>query len=217
MNKNISLILLSVPLGLFFLPVAFVFYKLSGKSLLYVNGNIYQFLITLRHGRWYEERLDKTIKYLNLSPRISVLEVGCGAGKFSKRLLRKGVKLKAIDINEGFICKLQRQRKDSFEICDALDLKYPDNRFDRAVMFDILHHLGGYKKALGELVRVLKPGGYAIIWEGSETFGEDKVPPKFAKTLMEVLDGKTNAVDIEKLKRDFNFTEIEPYCYRLAK
>ncbi|MBN2518492.1 MAG: methyltransferase domain-containing protein [Candidatus Altiarchaeota archaeon] len=217
MNRNISLIILSIPLGLFLLPVAFFFYKLSGKSLMYVNGRIYQFLITLRHGKWYEERLDKAIEYLDLSPGVRVLEVGCGAGKFSKRLLGRGVKLKGIDINENFICELQRRYEGSFEMGDALNLKYPGNTFDRAVMFDIMHHLGDYEKAVRELVRVLRPGGYAIIWEGSETFGEDKIPPKFSKTLMEVLDGKTNAVDIDALKRGFDFKEIEPYCYRLTK
>jgi len=207
----------SIVFGVGYFPIAALFYVFSGKCLTYASNRLYNFLITLRHGDWYEERLGKTIEYLKLGKDTSVLEVGCGPGLFSKRLLENGAKLKAIDINQKFICKLQKHHKDSFELCSVLDLKYKDNSFDRAVMFDVLHHIPEYPKALSEVRRVLKPGGYAIIWEGSEPGGEEKLPPNFQKALLRVFDGKTNAVEMGKYAKKLGITTVEPYCYKISK
>jgi len=217
MERNNNLFWASIFFGIFYFPIAAFFYVFSGKSLTYISNRFYNLLITLRHGDWYEERLQKTIEYLSIGRHTSVLEVGCGPGQFSKRLLGTGAKLKAIDVNEKFIWKLQKCHGDSFEICSVLDLKYKNASFDRVVMFDVLHHIPQYRKAIVEVQRVLKPGGYAIIWEGSNTAREELMPPKIRKALMLVFDGETNSVDLPRLKKKFKISEVEPYCYKLSK
>jgi len=52
----------------------------------------------------------------------------------------------------------------SFEVMDAEQLFFPDGCFDLVCGSGILHHLD-LKKALGELVRVLKPDGQAVFFE----------------------------------------------------
>jgi len=216
-EKNNNLFYVTILLGALYLPFAAFFYAFSGKSLTYVSNRFYKILINVRHGEWYEQRLRRTIGYLKLGKHTSVLEVGCGPGQFSKRLLANGAVLKAIDVNKKFIDKLQGCHGDAFELCSVLDLKYPDNSFDRVVLFDVLHHIPAYGKAVSEIHRVLKKGGYAIIWEGSETAGEDRLPPKIEKALMRIFDGETNAVYFEELAKKYKIKELEPYCYELRK
>lgn len=43
------------------------------------------------------------------------------------------------------------------------DLEYPDNYFDAIICSHVLEHVRRETKAIGEIYRVLKPGGWAII------------------------------------------------------
>ncbi len=216
-NTNIPV---CVILGLFYFPLAALFYWLSGQCLTYKSSRLYRLLIYLHHGDWYKERLEKTIRYLKLKKTSRVLEVGCGTGDLSKRLLATGVSLKAIDINKRFIEMLRGYCEETFDLCNITSLNYQDARFDRVIMIDVLHHLPNdeaYKKALFEIKRVLKPDGYAIIWEGSNPGYEKFLPMGLRKWVMSVLDGETNTTDIHEFQEEFGLDEIEPHCFRMKK
>jgi ubiquinone/menaquinone biosynthesis C-methylase UbiE len=208
-------------IGAIYFPIAALYYFLSGKCLMYESNRLYRALITLRHGRWYEERLEKTIKLLNITEGTKILEVGCGAGKFSKSLMDEGADLKAIDVNEQFICKLQRHCKKTFELASVTDLHYKEDRFDRVVMFDVLHHINGegYEKALRETYRVLKQGGFAVIWEGSESMkGQKILPKKLDHLIIRITDGDINYfTDIHEYQKKFKLEEVEPHCFIMRK
>ncbi len=209
----------SLVFGLFYFPIAAGFYLLSGESLTYKSNRFYRLLMAFLHGDWYEERLRKTVEYLRLEEKTKILEAGCGPGKFSKRLLESGADLRAIDVNEKFISKLRLTEGDNFDLCSVTNLSYEDESFDRVVMFDVLHHLPGddYEKALSEIRRVLKPGGFAIIWEGSDSLGEENLPDEIQNLLLRVFDGETNDKDIHDFQEEFSLKELEPFCYRMVK
>lgn len=59
-------------------------------------------------------------------------------------------------------------RKDHLRVLvmDAMNLDFPDSNFDFVFSFSSIEHFGGHAeaiKALGEMYRVLKPGGVAVI------------------------------------------------------
>jgi len=58
---------------------------------------------------------------------------------------------------------------------DITDIRYPDNTFDAVICNHVLEHVPDDKKAMQELRRVLKPGGWAII--------QVPLSSKLAKTL----------------------------------
>ena len=220
MAKTNNIFYASLVFGAFYFPFAALFYMLSGQCLMYKSNKLYRFLIMLRHGDWYEERIQKTMGYLDIQKDTRILEVGCGAGKFSKRLLRAGADLKAIDVNKKFIDKLQGHSSEAFDLCSVTDLSYKAGSFDRVIMFDVLHHLpddDAYAKALSEITRVLKPGGYAIIWEGSDPGGEEILSQRMNRLVMRVLDGETNPTDIHEFQEEFGLEELEPHCFRMWK
>jgi len=65
----------------------------------------------------------------------------------------------------------------AMEAGDITDLRFPDNHFDCIICNHVLEHVPEDKKAMAELFRVLKPGGWASLQVPikleSETTDED--------------------------------------------
>jgi 2-polyprenyl-3-methyl-5-hydroxy-6-metoxy-1,4-benzoquinol methylase len=99
--------------------------------------------------RWVRAHLDR------LDPGTRVLDVGCGEGvlveEYASRLAIEGV-----DANYAS----DRVRQGSL-----LALPFPDGAFDCVVCLDVLEHLRheDQARALGEIRRVLKPGGQLLL------------------------------------------------------
>lgn len=97
----------------------------------------------------------------HLKPGMTILELGCGAGYFTKELARSGAEIVAIDVSADLLeiakanCPASNVR---YEIQDACALTYSDTAFDSVVGSSILHHLE-IEPALREIRRVLKTGG----------------------------------------------------------
>src|SRR6184192_2886095 len=108
-------------------------------------------------------RWARRVKMLSrhLAPRMSVLELGCGTGYFTRELARSGAEIIAIDVSPELLniaranCSAPNVR---YEIQNAYDLSYSDAVFDSVVGSSVLHHLE-IQDALREIYRVLKPGG----------------------------------------------------------
>ncbi len=108
-------------------------------------------------------RWARRVKMLSnhLRAGMSVLELGCGTGYFTRELVRSGADIVAVDLSPELLeiaqadCPAENVR---FEIQDACALSYPDATFDSVVGSSVLHHLE-IGKALREMYRVLKPGG----------------------------------------------------------
>jgi len=97
----------------------------------------------------------------HLKPGMTILELGCGAGYFTKEFARSGADIVAIDVSAELLeiakanCPASNVR---YEIQDACALTYSDAAFDSVVGSSILHHLE-IETALREIRRVLKAGG----------------------------------------------------------
>lgn len=94
----------------------------------------------------------------------TLLEVGCGAGRYTRAFLhyRPDLKVHGCDISQIALEEArQADRTGSIDYAlgDALDLPYPDNSFGIVVLFDVFEHVTDVGKAADEVARVLKPGG----------------------------------------------------------
>jgi SAM-dependent methyltransferase len=107
-------------------------------------------------------------RLLGLKADSSVLEVGCGSGGYALYLARiAGCKLIGIDLNAPGVENANRlaaevglEGRVCFELCDASKrLPFEDGTFDAVFSNDVLCHLAGRDKVIGEMFRVLKPGG----------------------------------------------------------
>lgn len=101
-----------------------------------------------------------------------VLDLGCGRGERSLMLLEHGATVDGLDISTVYIEEATAsaqaagfpQNRFCFVAGDAHALPYEDSVFDAVVGEGILHHLD-LDVALGEVHRVLKPGGRALFVE----------------------------------------------------
>jgi len=101
-----------------------------------------------------------------------VLDMGCGAGRHAFEMYRRGADVVAFDQDAdelAGVLELFAAMKESGEVPtgaeadikegDALQLPFADEEFDRVVAAEVLEHVPGDIQAIGELARVLRPGG----------------------------------------------------------
>ncbi len=115
---------------------------------------------------------------------IRSLDLGCGLGRHSELMARKGMDLYAVDINERMLEKTKesiskfynkKELKKRIRRSSMVKLPFRDNFFDFIVCTGVLHQAKSIKEytlAIKELSRVLKYGGSIItnifsskIWE----------------------------------------------------
>ena len=101
----------------------------------------------------------------------NVLDVATGAGGFVGALaecLGSFEMITGIDSLEAAIEKARESFDDerfAFEVGDAHELRFGDGTFDTVAIANSLHHLERLHDAMGEMVRVLKPGGRLVVFE----------------------------------------------------
>ncbi|MBA3365177.1 MAG: class I SAM-dependent methyltransferase [Actinobacteria bacterium] len=90
------------------------------------------------------------------------LEVGCGPGELAARVQDDlGAQVVAVDSSERMV-ELARGRGVDARLGDVQELPFADGEFDCVVAAWMLYHVPDVARALGELARVLLPGGRLI-------------------------------------------------------
>jgi ubiquinone/menaquinone biosynthesis C-methylase UbiE len=107
----------------------------------------------------------------------SVLDVGCGKGRFARILLEQypGVNVSGLDISEEMLAYVPAG------ICKVAgmmtELPFAPSTFDYVYATESLEHAVEIDRAVAEMCRVLKPGGkLVIIDKNAEHLGRFKTP-----------------------------------------
>jgi len=104
-----------------------------------------------------------------------VLDVGCGVGLTPCYLAKTyGCRVVGVDITAGMIDRANKRAADEglqdhveFRLADARDLPFDDAVFDAVMVESVIALVAGKQKAVHELVRVAKPGGYVGLNEST--------------------------------------------------
>lgn len=97
-----------------------------------------------------------------LNGRMKVLELACGSGQLTYKLLRYCGRYIATDYSENMVNEAKKRgvcRKLSYEVQDATAISYPDNSFNAVLISNALHIMPDPEKALSEIHRVLEDDG----------------------------------------------------------
>ena len=99
---------------------------------------------------------------VDVAPR-RVLEVGCGWGELAEWIARAtAADVVAVDLSPRMV-DLARERGVDARVGDVQELPFDDGEFDRAVAAWMLYHVPDLDRGLGELARVLRPGGRLVV------------------------------------------------------
>jgi len=89
-----------------------------------------------------------------------VLDIGCGAGIYAKHMTKKGAKVKGFDISDEML-RLAKQDNPKLDLRKGSCYKIPfKEKFDIAIAPLVLDYISDLGKALRQVKKVLKKGGY---------------------------------------------------------
>ena len=104
-----------------------------------------------------------------------VLEVGPGQGWMSERIQQElGADVVAVDQSEHMV-RLTQERGVEAIVGDVRELSFEDGAFDSAVAAWMLYHVREVDQALGELARVLRPGGRLVAVTNGERHWQELI------------------------------------------
>jgi 2-polyprenyl-3-methyl-5-hydroxy-6-metoxy-1,4-benzoquinol methylase len=114
-----------------------------------------------------ENRLNRCLGDLqdNLQGKL-VLEAGCGAGRFTEILLKKGARLVSADLSSAVEVNIENFPVSGNHIviqADINDMPYSDETFDVVVCLGVIQHTPSPEQTIESLYKLVKKGGSLVI------------------------------------------------------
>lgn len=158
--------------------------------------------------------LERAIKLLNSSDKI--LEVGCGTGRFTIPLAKRGFNIVGYDPSPHMVKqareKVENYSNISFKIGEGKSLDFEANLFDLVYSIRVLNHVESKEYAflmISEMIRVAKPGGLILIEFANveRPFSRDIYPNKTRLSFSELIDfTNKNNTDVVSKRGAFVFS-----------
>jgi SAM-dependent methyltransferase len=192
------------------------------------NDTQKEFYNVRHHKRmWYQDdsrfvrnTLEKFLSFSGLSKSDRILEIGCGAGRYTLPLLKMGYNITGVDISQNMLTKL-REDAEAMKlpssqyklICgdyDTLNFSEAD-KFDCIVGFNVLHHLFDVNVCLQNIRKHLKPQGHIAFVEPNALN-----PLHYIDSLLDggwKAEGHKSASLPEKIKESLEKTDFTAVAY----
>ena len=120
---------------------------------------------------WAEELISRFPRRDGGAP-LRVLDVGTGPGFYAIILAARGYSVTAVDFSENMLAEARRNagalaERIDFRQMDAHALDFPDGSFDVIVTRNLTWNLADPLRAYRDWLRVLRPGGAALIFDAN--------------------------------------------------
>jgi ubiquinone/menaquinone biosynthesis C-methylase UbiE len=172
----------------------------------------------------YRSVAREALAFLESNDGSIVLDIGCGPGTLCERLRsgREAIKVVGIDASPQMI----NHARGSYPNCDFLfgfaeQLPVASETVDMVVCLNTLHHLTDIAAALREIVRVLRPGGIAILRDlRRDASGSDveqklkRMHPAVAEDLVRSIRSAFRGEEIVQELHLFGIQEVKMRCGR---
>ena len=154
---------------------------MNDKTNLFADGEAYERLM----GRWSRLAGDQFIDWLDVPKGLRWLDLGCGNGAFTERLISRCApsEVTAIDPSKeqlAYASVRPGTKPAKFQLGDAEKLPFADSRFDAAVMALVITFVPDPAKAVAEMTRVVRPGGWIATYMWDVLGGGLPIAPIYA-------------------------------------
>lgn len=149
---------------------------------------------------------DRAIEFASLTPSSQVIDVAAGTGLLSLRAARQVAQVQAIDFSEAMLARLRAAARAvgltniQTRVGDGQNLPYESDRFDAGFSMFGLMFFPERAKGFGELFRVLRPGGTAVVSSWA---------PVVESPLMRMMFGAFAAADPSVQEPQPNYLSLE--------
>lgn len=138
-------------------------------------------------GAIYRKRLQIVLDWIDklaIAEGEKVLEIGCGAGRTAVVLAKRGYAVSAIDSSPNMLAIARQHAADvgvarliDTKVGNAHQLDFPNESFGLVLAIGVMPYLHSADKALTEMTRVLKPGGFLLLTAGNRWRLNDILDP----------------------------------------
>ncbi|MHB9055410.1 MAG: class I SAM-dependent methyltransferase [Paludibacteraceae bacterium] len=102
-------------------------------------------------------------QFLDEIPQKELLELGCGTGHWTDFFVQKGFKVTGVDISEAMLNVAESKKMNATFLRGSSEaLPFEDESFSVLASITMLEFVDDQKKAVSEMYRVLKKGGWLI-------------------------------------------------------
>ncbi|MFZ0061706.1 MAG: methyltransferase domain-containing protein [Pyrinomonadaceae bacterium] len=109
---------------------------------------------------------EQAIARMRVPAGAHVLDVGCGSGWAARLLAKTAGHVTGIDVSDEMVRVAREQSSNvanvEFQVASAENLPFPDNTFTHAFSMESLYYYADLSTAVGEIARVLQPGGLFV-------------------------------------------------------
>lgn len=132
----------------------------------------------------------------------TIVDLGCGIGRDVNMFKSKKFKIIGIDISKEILKKAETRYPDcDFELGDVQKLKTKNSSVDAVFMINVIHYVVP-SVTLGEVWRILKPGGFLFIhFNLSITDADGIVDYTNSKNKIQKLIASYNVIEENELER----------------
>jgi SAM-dependent methyltransferase len=114
------------------------------------------------YGTQLDQRMRRMLEVVEATGARSVLDVGCGRGLFPAELHRQlGVEAHGVDVFDPGTVAADGWAYAAGDVTRGLP--HPDGRFDCVTLGEVIEHVPDPDALLGEIRRVLVPGGWLVV------------------------------------------------------
>jgi ubiquinone/menaquinone biosynthesis C-methylase UbiE len=110
---------------------------------------------------------DELLQHLQLRPAVSVLDVGCGHGRYHAVIAKQDATIFGVDSSPGMLREARTRAAMAYPVhvvqADAQALPFMDASFDRVLAIHMLYHVPDRLRALQEFRRVLRSDGRVVL------------------------------------------------------
>ena len=111
-----------------------------------------------------ESRIRKLLRLLESEPRGRLLDVGCAGGELAALLAARGWRVQGAEAEPALLDAARARGIEARAVdVDRAPLPWPDGAFDAVVAAEVIEHVVDTDHLLGEIARVLRPGGALIV------------------------------------------------------